>query len=147
MAPATQATLAAPAAHGLPAANPARAAADHLGHLAVRVGSQARVARGRAAGRAANLEVTHLLRQAHGIHLEVVTLNHPTPNHHTRVVVVPKMMASTLVDMEANGTRGRLRRDRGHLLVASRVRAEEVAHQVVVGDHRRVNLASLGTEI
>jgi len=108
-------------------ANLERAAADHLGHLAVR---------------AASLEaIHHLLHQAHGIHLEVVTPNHRIPNLPT--VVVPKMMGTgTLVATEANGTRAH----RGHLAVASRGRAEEaLAHR---GAHRRrVNLASLDTEI
>jgi len=129
----TEVILAAQVAHGLPAANLARAEVAHLGHLVER---------------AASLEaIHHLLHQAHGIHLEVVTPNHRIPNLPT--VVVPKMMGTgTLVATEANGTRGHLRRraHRGHLAVASRGRAEEaLAHR---GAHRRrVNLASLDTEI
>lgn len=133
------------AAVGLPAANLARAEADHLGLLAVRVGSRALDLRGQVVERAASLEDTHLLRQAHGIHLEVVTLNLLTPNLPT-VVVLKMMGTGTLVDMGVNGTRGHLHHQaRGHL-VASRGRAEvALAHR---GVHPlRVNLASLDTDI
>ena len=123
---------------GLLAANLARAAEAHLGHLAVNQARVVAVQAGLAVGRVARAVVTHLLlTQAHGIHQEVVTLNLPTPNLPT--VVVLKMMGT--------GTLVVHRLAHGHLLVASRVRAEEVAHQVAAGAHPlRVNLASLDTE-
>ena len=137
-------TLAAQVEVGHPVENLARAVADHRGLLVARAESRA-VAQevGLAVERVASLDTHHLLPRDLGIHPEVVTLNHPTLNLPT--VVVQKMMVTTLVDTEANGTRAHLRHQaRGHL-VASRVRAEEVlAH---LGAHRRrVNLASLDTE-
>ena len=126
---------------GHPAANLARAAEAHLGHLAVNQARVVAVQAGLAVGRVARAVVTHLLlTQAHGIHQET-----HTPNLLT--VVVRKMMGTgTLVDMEVNGTRDRPL-EAGHL-VASRGRAEEVAHHRAAGVHLlRVNLASLDTEI
>ena len=128
--PAVNLGRAAAALRGLPVVNQARAVAARLGAPAVNLGSQAAI---------------HLLRQAHGIHQVVPTLNHPTPNLPT--VVVPKMMGTgILVDTEANGTRGHPRAHRGRL-VASRVRAEEAHHRALGVHLLRVNLASLGTEI
>ena len=132
---------------GHPAVNLGRAAAALRGLAVERVGNRAVVRLGLAAERVASLEAIHLHRalQDLGIHQVVPTLNHHTQNLLT-VVVLRMTDTGTLVDMEANGTRGHLHLavEVGHL-VASRGRAEEVlAH---LGDHRRVNLANLDTEI
>ena len=133
---------------GLLAVNLGRAAVALRGHLVERVGSQALDLHGRPAERVARAVVTHhLLPRDLGIHPEVVTPNHRIPNLPT--IVVLKMMVTTLVAMEANGTRDhRPHREAGHLLVANRGRAEVdlQAHRVAGAHHRRVNLASLDTE-
>ena len=128
---------------GRQAANLGSPVEDLLGLLVARAESRTRVARGHlVVERVASLVAIHLLRaqDLHGIHQEVVTPNLPT-------VVVLKMMATvTLVAMEANGTRGHLRHREAGLLVASRVRAEEVVHPRLGAHHHQVNLASLDTE-